>query len=137
MSPRGQERLELVRTLPLHQQLGMTEINSEEGRGDLRFEVQQNQLNPAGMLHGGVLYTLCDVCAYAGLLSVLDDQTEAVTHDLHVSVMGAMGAGASGRIRSRVVRMGRRVVFIDAEVMSDDRIIASARITKSLVAVTA
>ena len=134
MSPRGQERLELVRTLPLHQQLGMTEINSDAGCGDLRFAVGQNQLNPAGMLHGGVLYTLCDVCAYAGLLSVLDDQSEAVTHDLHVSVMGAMAAGATGRIRSRVVRMGRRVVFIDAEVMSEDRIIATARITKSLIA---
>lgn len=133
MTPHGQERLELVRTLSLHEQLGMTEINSHDGCGDLRFTVTQNQINPAGMLHGGVLYTLCDVCAYAGLLSVLDDAFEAVTHDLHVSVIGVLRAGDSGRIRSRVVRLGKRLAFIDAEVVSGDRIIATARVTKSLV----
>jgi len=133
VTPRGHERLERVRTLQLHQRLGMTEINSQDGCGDLRFTVNQEQLNPVGMLHGGVLYTLCDVCAYAGLLSVLDDQHEAVTHDLHISVMGAMSSGAMGRIRSRVVRLGKRLAFIDAEVTSDDRVIATARVTKSLV----
>ena len=126
------DRLEAVRTLPLHQHLGVETLDSANGEGLLRFVVNERVVNPAGVLHGGVVYTLCDVCAYAGLLSALDDNQDAVTHDLHVSVLRPARLSDPVEIRSRVVRKGRSLCFLDVEARVGEHIMATARVTKSL-----
>jgi len=126
------ERLKKVIEHPLHRHLGVTDIKSEAGCGELIFTITANAANPVGMFHGGVIYLLCDVCAYAGLLSLLDDNTEAVTHDIQVSVMQATRLGDVVEFHSEVVKLGTRICFIDVKVMSANNIIASARIIKSL-----
>ena len=78
---RTDPRLQTVIDHPLHQALGVRAIESQNGCGRMEFIAEGMTINPAGMLHGGVLYTLADVCAYAGLLSRLEPHQEAVTHD--------------------------------------------------------
>ena len=126
------ERLTKVINHPLHRHLGVTDIKSASGRGEIVLTITENTANPGGYFHGGVIYLLCDVCAYGGLLSLLDKYTEAVTHDIQVSVMQAMRIGDRVEFRSEVVRLGARICFIDVKVTSSDKIIATARITKSL-----
>lgn len=128
-----EERLAAVLGHPLHQSLGVRSIESVDGVGRLAFEAKGLVLNPAGMLHGGVVYALCDVCAYAGLLSLLADDEEAVTHDLHVSVMRPVGPGQTVTIESHVARRGRALCFIDVTATADGKLVASARVTKSIV----
>ncbi len=125
-------RLDAVRNLPLHRYLGVTRLTSDEGTGTLAFEVGEHTVNPAGVLHGGVVYALCDVCAYAGLLSLLKPDQEAVTHDLHVSVMRPAQYGDTVVITSRPVRLGRRIGFFEVTAAVDDTLIATARVTKSI-----
>ena len=126
------ERLKTVIRHPLHRHLGVNGIKSESGHGEIVLTITENAVNPAGFFHGGVIYLLCDVCAYGGLLSLLDDNTEAVTHDIQVSVMKAVEMGDVVEFRSEVVKMGARLCFIDVRVSSAGEIIATARITKSL-----
>ncbi len=126
------KRLQNVIDHPLHRHLGVTDIRSADGCGEIVMTITKNAANPAGMFHGGVIYLLCDVCAYGGLLSLLADDTEAVTHDIQVSVMQAARLGDTVTFRSEVVRMGARICFIDVRVSCDDAVIASARVTKSL-----
>ncbi|ERJ20473.1 Putative esterase protein [Salinisphaera shabanensis E1L3A] len=126
------QRLEQVIAHPLHQHLGIETIESESGKARLSIVVGDNVINPAGVFHGGVLYLLCDVCAYAGLLSQLGAHTEAVTHDIHVSVMRGARAGEVVVFESNPVRVGRRIAFIDVSARVDERLIASARVTKTL-----
>ncbi|MDX1800285.1 MAG: PaaI family thioesterase [Marinobacter sp.] len=125
-------RLDAVRNLPLHRYLGVSRLTSEDGCGTLTFEVGESTANPAGVLHGGVIYTLCDVCAYAGLLSVLAPDQEAVTHDIHVSVMRSAQHGDTVVIESRPVRLGRRIGFFEVTATVGDTVIATARVTKSI-----
>ena len=66
------ERFSEVIRHPMHRDLGVDAIASRDREGRLSMSVGERAINPAGMLHGGVIYLLCDVCAYAGLLSVLD-----------------------------------------------------------------
>ncbi|WP_353247706.1 PaaI family thioesterase [Salinisphaera sp. T31B1] len=126
-------RLEQVIAHPLHRHLGIDTIESDDGRARLSIVVGETTVNPAGVLHGGVLYLLCDVCAYAGLLSRLDPGVEAVTHDIHVSVMRAVRAGQVVVFESTPVRVGRRIAFIDVSARVDERVVAQARVTKTLV----
>lgn len=125
-------RLDMVRNLPLHQYMGVTQLSAREGKGRLEFVVGENNINPAGVLHGGVIYTLCDVCAYAGLLSLLAPEQEAVTHDLHVSVLRPARDGQTVVIESVPVRLGRRLGFFDVTATVDHTAIATARVTKSI-----
>lgn len=125
-------RLKKVINHPLHRRLGITDIESEGGVGRFSIEVNEDSLNPGGMFHGGVLYLLCDVCAYAGMLSRMDELTEAVTHDIQVSVMRPAKLGDRIEFKSRVVRQGKRLCFIEVEATVDGDILGTAKVTKSM-----
>jgi uncharacterized protein (TIGR00369 family) len=126
------ERLSKIIEHPLHRFLGVTTIQSKSGKGTLSVKINDNTVNPAGAFHGGVIYVLCDVCAYCGLLSLIDDGTSAVTHDLQVSIMKSAKLGDIVDFNSKVVKLGRRICFIDVKVTLSGQIIASARVTKSI-----
>ena len=125
-------KLEAVRQLPLHRHLGVTDLTASDGRSELWLTVDEASTNPAGVLHGGVLYMLCDVASYTALLSVLDHAREAATHDIHVSVMAPATPGERVRFCGRVVQQGKRLVFTEAEARAGDRLLATARVTKTV-----
>lgn len=127
------QRLNTIIHHPLHTYLGVTDISSEEGRGALDIVARGPLINAAGVLHGGVVYTLCDVCAYAGLLSRLPDDKEAVTHDIRVSVMRAVREGEVVCFRSSLLKMGRSLCFIETTATVNDKPVAKATVTKSLI----
>jgi|TARA_B110000008_G_scaffold264892_1_gene289566 uncharacterized protein (TIGR00369 family) len=126
-------RLQKVVDHPLHQFLGVMDIVSHEGCGELTITVTDNLVNPAGLFHGGVVYVLSDVCAYAGLLSLLKDTEQAVTHDLHISVMRSAKMGDKVVFKSEVVKQGRQVCFLNVTATVNDKTIATARVTKSII----
>lgn len=126
------ERLNKIIQHPLHQSLGIESITSEDGTGAFSLKVNEHALNPGGMLHGGVLYLLCDVCAYAGLLSLMDEHMEAVTHDIHVSVMRPARLGERIDFRSRVIRKGKRLCFIEVQATVEGDVLGNAKVTKSM-----
>jgi len=125
-------RLQAVEQHPLHRYLGVTTIQSNQGCAEFTIEVNEQTLNPAGVFHGGVIYILCDVCAYAGLSSVLEDNIEAVTHDIQVSVMRAAQMGDQINFKSKIVRLGKRLCFIETVATVGNHVIATAKITKSI-----
>lgn len=122
-----------VQAAPLHRQLGVKEIRAGNGEAILEVPVSDGNINPAGVLHGGVVYTLCDVVAYCALLSELQDGEDAVTHDIHVNVMRAAKAGERVRFTGRVVRRGRSLAFVEAAAHSGENLLARAQITKSII----
>jgi len=125
------EKIQAIKALPYHKSIGVKDIISESGNATLTAEVTENTLNPAGYYHGGIIYTLCDVCAYSGILSVLKPHEDAVTHDIHISVLRPARLGDQIIYKSNVVKQGRSLCFIDVEVTVLNKIIATARITKS------
>ncbi len=126
-------RLRKVLDHPLHKFLGVADISSDDGRGEIRIKVSEELVNPAGLFHGGVVYVLSDVCAYAGLLSLLEDSEEAVTHDLHVSVLRPAKLGDEVTFRPDVVKRGRQLCFLDVTASVNEKVIATARVTKSII----
>ncbi len=121
-----------ISQIPLHQFLGVRDLTSSDGIAHLNIDVNAQTANPAGMLHGGVAYALCDVVGYAALLSVLPEGMQAVTHDIQVSVMRAASLGDVVTFQGRVLKQGARIAFLDAEARVNGEVIASARVTKSL-----
>ena len=130
-----EERLDAIRNHPLHRQLGLHQLEATAGRAELSARIAgKSTLNPAGVMHGGVLYVLSDVAAYAATLSMLDPSEEAVTHDLHISVLRGSSSGAEIALSAQVLRRGRKLVFIQVQAHADDHLLATATVTKSVIA---
>lgn len=125
-------RLAAVIKHPYHEYLGLTDFGSENGQGKLRLVVSEKLINPAGALHGGVVYAVLDVVAYTALCSQLADKQEAATHDIHVSVMRPTKLGDVLEFSAEVEKLGRSLAFISATATVAGKKVATARITKSI-----
>jgi len=128
-------RLQAVVEHPFHKYLRISDVGSEDGNGSMTFIAGKKFINPAGVLHGGIIYVLCDVCSYAGLLSILSPEKEAFTHDISISIIRAAKLGDVVKIKSHIVKLGKTLCFADATATVSGDIIATARVTKSLVTI--
>lgn len=127
------DKIKNIQNHPLHVHVGVQEIVSESGNGRLTAIVNENALNPSGFYHGGVMYLLCDVCAYAGVLSALKPTKDAVTHDIHLSVLRPANLDETIIYTSRIIKPGKSLYFINVEAKREDKLIAIARVTKSII----
>ncbi len=128
------ERQRAVLDLPLNRHLGIVYDGLTEGVAHAHFFSTPALATFGGTLHGGALTALCEVIGFLALAPALSEQQHAVTHDLHVSLMRAVPAGARCDLSARVARLGRTLAFIDVEANVEGQLVASARITKSLIA---
>ena len=124
-------RYRAVLDVPLNRHLGLVFDGGEDGAARAHFEVGP-ELLAFGGLHGGVLCTLMDAVCMLALLPSLDPSRHAVTHDIYVSVMRSVPAGTCCRLTARVLKLGRTLAFLEAAAEADGKIVASARVTKSL-----
>ena len=128
-----EQRIQLIKDNCFHQYIGIEEISSQSGEGLLSFTVGDSVLNPNGKLHGGIFYALSDVCAYAGLVSLLPPSQDAVTHDIHVSVLRFAKGGDKIIFKSQVSKLGKRIAFINTNAYCEDLFLTEARVTKSII----
>ena len=124
--------LDAVASHPLHRMMGVEDIESGDGRSTIAFNVNQHSINPRGAFHGGVAYTICDMACYSALLGVLKEGENAATHDIHVSLLRAAMLGDRIVTHGQVIRRGRNIAFMEAEMFCKDELIARATVTKSI-----
>ena len=126
-------RVQAVLDIPLHRFLGMRLRDPAEPSAGVWFPVDGPAQNQAAVLHGGVVYTLLDVASFLALIPQLDDGEHAVTHDLSVSLLRPVPAGARVDVTGTVLRRGRAVAFMRAEATVEGIVVAAAQVTKSVV----
>ena len=126
-------RVQSVLDIPLHRFLGMRLRDPADPSAGIWFPVDRPAQNQAAMLHGGVVYTLVDVACFLALLPHLRDDEHAVTHDLAVSLLRPVPAGARVDVTGSVLRRGRAVAFLRAEATVDGVVVAAGQLTKSVV----
>ena len=132
--PIDPRRVQDVLDIPLHRFLSVTLLDPHDASAGIAFPVDLPAQNQAGVLHGGVVTTLLDVASYLALAPDLADDEHAVTHDLSVQLLRPVPAGSRVEVRGTVLRRGRAVAFLRAEALVDDRVVAAAQVTKTLVA---
>jgi uncharacterized protein (TIGR00369 family) len=126
-------RVRAVLGIPLHRFLGMELQDAGDPAAGIWFRVTAPTLNPGGLLHAGVIYTLMDVACFLALIGSLEDDEHAVTHDLTVSLLRPVSPDKRVDITGSVLRRGRAVAFLRAEATVDGRLVAAAQVTKSVV----
>lgn len=112
------------------QLLGITFRDFGGGRCTAALEVKQHLLNPHGIAHGGVTFSLADTACGGAALSVLGKPL-IVTQDMHIRYHGP---ARPGRIvaEAEVIHHGRRTMTVQGRVTQNETLIASVTVTYAL-----
>ena len=103
-------------------------IDGERGTAEVTFEAKQEFLNPAGNVQGGFLAAMLDDTMGPALTATLDAGEFAPTLNLNVQFHRPAKAGPLSGV-GRVVLRGREVCQLSAELMQNDKIVATATAT--------
>jgi acyl-CoA thioesterase len=111
---------------PFAELLGMRAKSVGEGRARFELEVGPTHLNPNGVLHGGVIYSVADTAMGAALVSRLDPGEQCATLEIKMHYLAPVTAGTIAA-EAAVVDRTKRVGVIEARVFGDgDRLVALA-----------
>lgn len=116
------EHLEKLRSVlndvPFAQLLGIELVAATRGSVSLRLPVRDEFKQNHGVLHGGAMATLIDTATAFAIVSQLTVPEKFTTVDLNVNYLRPLTAG-SATCKALVIRAGRRLLIISAEVHDD------------------
>jgi len=110
---------------PFRDLVGVTLTKVDNGYSHCVLKVGKKLLNPAGIVHGGALYTLADSGMGAALFSLVDGGELFLTVETSVFYFKAVSSGTL-TCESRVVHKGKRVAVMEAEIKNGERLVAKA-----------
>jgi uncharacterized protein (TIGR00369 family) len=107
-----------LQNVPFAQLIGIELEDIKAGAATLALDVREELKQNHGVVHGGVVASLIDSAAAFAVISVLPPDERATTADLTISYLRPLTKGRA-RCTARVVRAGRRLIVVSAE-LSDE-----------------
>jgi uncharacterized protein (TIGR00369 family) len=112
------------RTSPFIELIGAQLEEWREGYVRMSLELQDHHTNPNGVMHGGVVTTLMDDAIGGVIASVRGlDEMFAAPHllvEMNTSFLAAARPGDTITVEAKVLKLGRRVAFGEAETRRGD-----------------
>ena len=115
-----------ITTVPFARLLGIELEGVASGTATLAINVRKDLMQNQGVVHGGAIASLIDTATAFAIISILDPKERVTTVDLAISYLRP---ASGGRLRAvaRVVRPGRRLFVVSAEVFDkNERLITTA-----------
>ena len=106
--------------------LGITLERLEPGRATMRMPVTDAIMNEVNAVHGGAIASLCDTAFHLAHLSLYGLDEPAVTVDLMCTFLNAARPPHDLIARATVIKGGKRVIYGEVSVYSNERIVAHA-----------
>ena len=116
---------------PIGRTLDFSLVEVERGRAVFEGTPDERHYNPMGGVHGGYAATLLDSACGIAVHSMLQPDQGFTTLELKVSYLRGM-SDKTGPVRAegRVVNIGRRVAFAEADIRdAEGRVMATATST--------
>jgi acyl-CoA thioesterase len=98
---------------------GIDVVKAEPGTAMLTMPVRQDMYNGVGWLQGGMLVAIADEAMALALYPLLEKNEGIVTIAESTSFIKGVQKGTV-LAEARVIKKGRRVAFMEAEVWADD-----------------
>src|SRR5688572_20715464 len=115
-------------TVPFAELIGLELDEVGHGTATMAFTIREKLMQGQGRVHGGAIASLIDSATAFAILSLLKPDERVTTVDLTISYLRPVTAG---RVRAvaKVVRSGRRLFVVSAEVFTDDGNLASTALS--------
>jgi uncharacterized protein (TIGR00369 family) len=118
-------------SIPFSKLLGMELAEIAPGRATVKMAMREELKQPSHLLHGGATASLIDTATAFAVASTFSKGENAATVDLTVHFLRPVTEG-SVRCDAKVLRAGKRLITVSAEVFNDDeKLIATALTTYS------
>ena len=101
--------------IPYTRLLGIQLEQAEPGSAILTLEIRDELKRNNGIAHGGAIASLIDTATAFATLSLLPAGQRSTTVDLTINFLRPITSGEA-RAKARVVRDGRRIITVSAEV---------------------
>lgn len=106
--------------------VGLRPVAMEDGRAVFEVGLGPDHLNPYGVVHGGVVYSLVDTAMGGALVSRLEPGERCLTLEIKVNYVTAATGGVL-RCQATLLERTRRIGVLEAQVRTaDDRLVAVA-----------
>lgn len=96
--------------------LGVRTISTKKGHCLVKLDVKQLHLNYGGIVHGGVLATLCDVALAGAVTEALKKGEWCVTAQLNVEYLYPAFPGEQLFAYGKLVKKGNTLAFVEGGV---------------------
>lgn len=111
---------------PLGRLLGVRRKRTGTGGWHFLLTVRREHMNPYGLVHGGVVYSLADYAMGAALARGLEPGERCATLEIKINYLAPVSGGTL-RAEARVVERTRRIGVLEGRVYDDqDRLVALA-----------
>ncbi len=98
---------------------GIDVVKTEQGKAVLAMQVRPDMYNGVGWLQGGMLVAIADEAMALALYTLLEKDEGIATIAESTSFIKGVREGTI-LAEARVIKKGRRVAFMEAEVRADD-----------------
>jgi uncharacterized protein (TIGR00369 family) len=120
---------EAIEAVPFAKLLGIELEEVAPGTATLGFDIKDELKQNHGVVHGGAIASLIDTATAFAIISLLPPNEQATTADLTISYLRPLKNGRA-HSTARVVRAGRRLIVVSAELVDDaGKLIATALTT--------
>ena len=102
-------------------QLGVKIVNHKKGYCKVRLNVKPQHLNHGGIVHGGVLATLCDVALAGAVATVMNKEEWCVTIQLNIEYMDPAFLGDTLFGFGKLVRRGKTLAFVEGGIETKNK----------------
>ncbi|MBA4759194.1 PaaI family thioesterase [Sphingosinicella sp.] len=107
--------------------VGLRIIGREGEEFMVTLDVEERHHHDLGSVHGGVFLALADVAMARVAMSALENEP-VQTVELKANFLRPFTSGTIAA-RGRIVSLGRRLVYTEARIKSDERLLATASAT--------
>jgi len=112
--------------VPFAKLLGIEIVSVEPGLATLSMKMRDDLKRNGGIAHGGAVATLIDSAMAFAIIPMLGQNEHSLTVDLTIHYLRPVSEG-SARATARVVRAGKRVITVSAELFDgNDKLAATA-----------
>lgn len=110
---------------PFGDLLGIAFTAYGNGRSRCELEARRELINPHGVLHGGVVYSMVDFGMGAALYSLIEEKELCATVEIKITYLRSVKEGKL-ICESEVVDRRRRIAVLESEVRNRDEVVAKA-----------
>jgi uncharacterized protein (TIGR00369 family) len=117
-----------VKSVPYAKLLGFELDEVSPGAATLGLKIRKDLMQNHGVVHGGAIASLIDTATAFAIIPLLTPEEKVTTVDLTISYLRPI---TRGRVTAtaRVVRSGRRLFVVSAEVKSEDGKLAATALS--------
>jgi uncharacterized protein (TIGR00369 family) len=125
-------RVEEMRdAVPFLQHLGVQVESVGPGTATLLLPIREEIMRNDGIVHGGAVASVIDSAFAFAIIPLLADNERTVTIDLTIHYLRPLSGGVSKTV-ARVVRAGRRVITVSAELFDENGKLAATALSTYL-----